>query len=401
MSIEEMKKDEILEDENFFDEECSEEEDVVEYDITTSPGDWSPANIVELIDSGIMELPLFQRNYVWDIKKASKLVESLILGLPVPELFVYMEDDSESTYKIIDGQQRILSVYFYIKGRFPKKAGSRILFREKLRECANLDELLADNNNFRDFALKLNDGTESKPSRYNGKKYTELDKDTQIKLRLRRFMRAIVVRQNKPENSSASMFEIFNRLNTGGVKLNNQEIRASLYYCDFYEMITRLNSHHKWRSLLGKPTQDLHSEDIELILRSFALLQEGENYSPKMVSFLNSFSQKSKSFSEEYIDYLEKLFLSFLDACKSLKPRAFFRYNKFSKTLFESVFIASCAECYDKRETLNASIDSESFEKLKNNAEFTSYSQNSSTSRESVIRRLQIAYSLIKLNKEN
>lgn len=61
---------------DFFEEDRElEEEDIVEYDITTSPRDLTPASIVDMIDSGIMELPLFQRNYVWDIKKASRLVE--------------------------------------------------------------------------------------------------------------------------------------------------------------------------------------------------------------------------------------------------------------------------------------------------------------------------------------
>ncbi len=87
----------------FFEDELDMgEESIVEYDITTSPRDLTPANIVDMIDSGIIEIPLFQRNYVWDIKKASKLVESLILGLPVPELFFYTEGDDNNTYKIID-----------------------------------------------------------------------------------------------------------------------------------------------------------------------------------------------------------------------------------------------------------------------------------------------------------
>ena len=80
-------------EQDFFEEEIDDigEEGIVEYDITTSPRDLTPANIVDMIDSGIIEIPLFQRNYVWDIKKASKLVESLILGLPVPELFFYTD----------------------------------------------------------------------------------------------------------------------------------------------------------------------------------------------------------------------------------------------------------------------------------------------------------------------
>ena len=65
------------------------------------------------------------------------------------------------------------------------------------------------------------------------KKFATLDRDTQIKFRLRRYLRTVVVRQNKPDDNNSSMFEIFNRLNTGGTPLNHQEIRASLYYCDF------------------------------------------------------------------------------------------------------------------------------------------------------------------------
>lgn len=99
---------------------------ITEYDITTSPRDLTPGSIVDMVDSGIINIPFFQRNYVWDIKKASKLIESLILGLPIPELFFYSEGDENTSYKIIDGQQRLLSIFFFLKGRFPKNANARI-----------------------------------------------------------------------------------------------------------------------------------------------------------------------------------------------------------------------------------------------------------------------------------
>lgn len=169
---------------DFFEEEIDEgDEAIVEYDITTSPRDLTPASIVDMIDSRIIEIPLFQRNYVWDIKKASKLVESLILGLPVPELFFYSEGDENSTYKIIDGQQRLLSIYFFVKGRFPKNTDSRLMVRKGINSGADFDSLLADNSVFRDFTLQLNDNA-NKTSRYNEKNFLMLDKDTQIKFRL-------------------------------------------------------------------------------------------------------------------------------------------------------------------------------------------------------------------------
>ena len=386
-------------DEFFEEEQDIGEEAIVEYDITTSPRDLTPANIVDMIDSGIIEIPLFQRNYVWDIKKASKLVESLILGLPVPELFFYTEGDDNNTYKIRDGQQRFLSIYFFVKGRFPKTTDSRFMIRDGINEGKELEALLPDNKVFKDFVLELSEDASS-PSRYNGKKFATLDKDTQIKFRLRRFLRTVVVRQNKPDDNSSSMFEIFNRLNTGGIPLNAQEIRASLYYCDFYKALVRLNSDEKWRALMGKPTQDLHSNDVELILRSIALLKDGDNYAPKMVNFLNSFSQKTKKFSKDETDYLENLFISFIDSCSLLGEKAFFRNSRFSKTLFESVFVAACTNAYTDKVMVCKKIDPVSFETLKNDDKFISYLLSGSSSSDNIKGRINRAKEVIKFIEE-
>ena len=260
---------------------------------------------------------------------------------------------------------------------------------------------MADNYLFQDFVLNLNEDDEKNPSRYHGKKFATLDKDTQIKFRLRRYLRTVVVRQNKPDNNSSSMFEIFNRLNTGGTPLNHQEIRASLYYCDFYEMLVQLNDEAKWRMMLGKSTQDLHCNDIELILRAIALLEDGKKYSPKMVSFLNGFSQKSKSFSKEHIEYLCNLFLSFVDSCSDLGNKAFFRNNRFSKTLFESVFVAACEKSYREKILIDKKIDRISFERLKEDGRFISYLQSGSSSTDSIRGRLGRASEVIRFVGED
>ena len=384
----------------FFEEEKDIGEDVIiEYDITSSPRDLTPANIVDMIDSGIIEIPLFQRNYVWDHKKASKLVESLLLGLPVPELFFYSDGDDDFTYKIIDGQQRFLSIYFFVKVRFPKNTDSRLMLRNDIVEGKNLKDLLSDDNIFTNFTLNLYDEAQ-KPSKYHGESFKSLDKDTRLKFRLKRFLRTVVIRQNKPDDNSSSMFEIFNRLNTGGTPLNPQEIRASLYYCKFYVTLARLNENQQWRNLLGKPTQDLRSLDMEVILRSFALLITGKDYKPKMVNFLNAFSQKSKSFDEEYINYLKELFLSFVDSCSKLEDKAFYRNNRFSKTLFESVFVAVCSEYIQEKSLINKKIDSTSFETLKCDERFISYLQSGSSSTESIKGRIKRATELITLSEE-
>lgn len=293
-----------------------------------------------------------------------------------------------------------MSIYFFVKGRFPKNNASRFMIRKGINEGAALEELLPDNKIFQDFTLKLSDDSTNQ-SRYHGEKFLTLDKDTQIKFRLRRFLRTVVVRQNKPDDNSSSMFEIFNRLNTGGTPLNAQEIRASLYYCDFYRMLVRLNNQENWRELMGKPTQDLHSNDIELILRSIALLHESETYTPKMVTFLNEFSQKTKKFDPEYIEYLENLFNSFIEACSTLGERAFFRNNRFSKTLFESVFVAACTNAFTNKILLTGKVDKTSFDELKVDETFVSYLLSGSSSSDNIKGRINRARKVVKICKES
>ena len=398
---------EYSEKDNFFEHEVDKGDDtIVEYDITTTPRDLTPASIVDMIDAGIIEIPLFQREYVWDIKKASKLVESLILGLPVPELFFYIENDDDDKYKVIDGQQRLLSIYFFVKGRFPRSSSARLILRKKLNngnlsDSSLLKSLIENEKLFRDFYLKLNDNGENNSiNQYDGKKFGTLDKTTQIKFKLRRSIRAVLVRQNKPDNDE-SMFEIFNRLNTGGIPLNPQEIRASLYYCDFYKMLIELSNNPKWKKILNNTNRDLHSKDIEIILRAFALLEDGDNYSPKMVNFLNKFSKKSKKFTTDHTNYLYELFLSFLDSCSELEKKAFFRNNRFSHTLFESVFVVVCKKAFHNNKKKKKKIDPESFENLKNDENFTSFLQNGSSSSDNIKGRIELSESKIRFLEED
>lgn len=88
------------------------------YDITSSPNDFNIKTYFDFIEAGMVIIPTFQRNYVWDIKRASKLIESLVIGLPIPQIFLFGE--GENKYLVIDGQQRLLSIYYFIKGRFPR-----------------------------------------------------------------------------------------------------------------------------------------------------------------------------------------------------------------------------------------------------------------------------------------
>ena len=106
-------------------EEPTEEDDgyqIGEYDIIASPNDFNIGTIFNFINSGVVKIPGFQRNFVWDVKRASKLIESIIIGLPIPQIFLY--EQSRNHFLVIDGQQRLMSIYYFINQRFPRRERS-------------------------------------------------------------------------------------------------------------------------------------------------------------------------------------------------------------------------------------------------------------------------------------
>lgn len=120
-----------------------------------------------------------------------------------------------------------------------------------------------------------------------------------------------------------------------------------------------------------------------------------------MVTFLNEFSQKTKNFNNEYIEYLENLFNSFISACSTLGERAFFRNNRFSKTIFESVFVAACIDAFTDKTLLADIIDKTSFERLKEDKVFISYLLSGSSSSDNIKGRIKRAKEVIRLSKES
>src|SRR3989442_4982829 len=136
--------------------EREEEEEVgfpVDYKITSTPNDFNVNTLFDLIESETVKIPGFQRNYVWDIKKASRLVESIIMGLPVPQLFFY--ERARNDFLVIDGQQRLMTIYYFIKGKFPRVEKRAELRRILDERCVVPPDLLNNNAYFLDFHLKL------------------------------------------------------------------------------------------------------------------------------------------------------------------------------------------------------------------------------------------------------
>ncbi len=269
-------KDEELE----VDEVMEEDEVSVEYDIASYPSDLTLSVLAEMWENEDIIIPEFQRNFVWNIKQSSLLIESFLLGLPVPQVFFYVDEENKNT--VIDGQQRILSVVYFFEGYFGTESihGKRQVFR-----LQGLDEV----------------------SPYAKKKFVDLDEAAQRKLK-GAVLRAINIRQLSPKGENTSMYHIFERLNTGGTPLKPQEIRNCVFRGELVRILNKLNKDKNWRMILGKQTFDKHQKDIELILRIFALSKSWQEYVKPMKEFLNKAMRSEQSGKSKRVKSFEENF---------------------------------------------------------------------------------------------
>ncbi len=384
----------MIQNNDWYDEntELNEEYSIKEYDVTASPNDFNLKTLFDFVESGALVIPGFQRNYVWDKARASKLIESILLGLPIPQIFLY--EESRNKFLVIDGQQRLMTIYYFIKQRFPRNE-KRVELRRIFGEYGKIpDEVLEDDAYFKKFNLSLSDPIPKQKNRYNGLNYSTLG-EHKLSFDMRT-VRNVIVKQNLPEEDNSSVFEIFNRLNSGGINLTPQEIRASLYHSKFYNMLFRINNDPQWRKLLDAEEADLHMRDVEILLRSFAMLIDGDQYKPSMVKFLNSFSNKNKNLEESHIEYLENLFKSFLESTQDLTKKAFFgSTGRFSTLFFEAVFAAACGNSF-KNKTINPlKFKSENIQLLFRDNEFIVASQTDTASTNNVKIRLNRAQAIL------
>jgi uncharacterized protein with ParB-like and HNH nuclease domain len=367
--------------------------DIEEYDLTSTPNDFNVFTINSFIESGAIKIPGFQRNYVWDIKRASKLIESIILGLPIPQIFLY--EEKRNNFLVIDGQQRLMTIYYFIKQRFPRKE-KRTQIRSVFQESSSIpDEILFDDDFFINFKLSLASKSETKLNPFNGLMYKTLGQyQTQFDLRP---IRNVVVKQNVPKDDNSSVFEIFNRLNSGGMNLMAQEIRSSLYHSRFYDMLYKLNLNSKWRKLLKMDHPDLHMKDIELLLRGFAFTLKGDQYKASLAKFLNTFSNEAKSYDATYLEKLNLFFEGWLSSLQQIPPDAFInkRTGRFSTFLFEGVLYAFGRKYLDKGIIPEEIINYELIQKLENDHDFQEASIRGTTNKENVEKRLLRAKSII------
>lgn len=239
----------------------------VEFDISVSPADPTLELLVNQINRDDIIIPFYQRNYVWKIEQASKLIESFLMGLPVPQIFLYVNDDDQ--LEVIDGQQRIMSVKYFMDGFF----GEEIKGRRQVFKLKGLSEV----------------------SQYNGLTFNDLSPKDQRKIR-NSTLRAIHIKQLKPSKRNDSVFHIFERLNTGGTQLKPQEIRNAVYRGPIVQALRNLAYDSNWRKILNIKTGDKHQKDIEILLRVFSLFDAWNDYEKPMLGFLNKTMREEREF---------------------------------------------------------------------------------------------------------
>lgn len=200
----------------------------------------------------------FQRGFVWTKNQMDRFVESLLLGYPVPGIFLVKQPDNK--YLVLDGQQRLVTLRHFIEGTY----------RKKVFELENVS------------------------AQFKGLSYETLSDELRRQVD-NSFIPATIV-SIESEDEVAPVYQIFERLNSGGTQLTPHEIRVALYSGPFVEFIESLNNLPSWRELYGVKNGRLR--DHELITRILALYVNAEGYSRPLKGFLNEFIDRHRNDSD-------------------------------------------------------------------------------------------------------
>lgn len=239
--------------------------------------------------------PKFQRGYVWDSKKACKLIESVVLEIPIPAIYLAQEKDGKFT--LIDGQQRLKSFFRFLNNEFKLK---------NLVVLPNLDD----------------------------KFFKDLDKDIQTKIE-DSTLRTIELRK---ETHPDVRFEIFERLNVGAVRLNDQELRNCVYRGEYNDLITDLAENNEdFKKILNAKEPQKRMQDRELVLHFLAFKNQTYlNYKPPMKRFLNDEMELNRNITSEKRIKLERIFKESVALTETVfGDKAFRRFTRGDEKAFD------------------------------------------------------------------
>ena len=245
MSEEIKELDKIIEKE-FLDAESLEETaeiDLSEINIDWKQTDYSVNDLLELVKTQDLYVPALQRNYVWKKEQREEFIESLLIGIPIPSIYLSkFEDNQAEKYNIIDGLQRITTLLKFI------------------------------NNQKYDDALSTKWKLKSKVSKWGGKTFSELDNIWKNKLKRTRISTIIINQKVNNREDAFGIFNIFARINKTGTKLSNQQIRSSLNYSENIKKLSHLaDTATKANSIKITDSNKKNANQDELVLRGINL----------------------------------------------------------------------------------------------------------------------------------
>ena len=260
------------------------------YGIMYMPADYTLGALYDMWRNGSTTIPEFQRGYVWTPRQASRLIESFAMDLPVPPVFFMMDKDQNAL--VVDGMQRLLTIFYFFGGRYGKKGW-----------CDSGKE-------FRIVGI-------SRENEIYGKTFDDLSEPIQKRLK-NQVLRTMQMRQTSPNGDATAVYHIFERLNTGGTQLSEQEIRSCVYPGKLNSLLLDVNRDRDWRKILGKPRPDPRMRDIQLALRCMALLHNGSDYRKPMGDFLSRFMNDMRIPADRFIAEEKR---RFGDVCGSIVDR--------------------------------------------------------------------------------
>lgn len=334
------------------------EEEVLDftYSITSYGADYPVDMLIKRLKNNNIRIPKFQRGFVWSEKQASRFIESLLLGLPVPGIF-FSKDTESADLLVIDGQQRLRSLQYFYEGYFNEKV----------------------------FRLK------DVQQRFEDKTYKELDEDDRIRLD-DSIIHATIVKQDEPTEDNSSIFLIFERLNTGGMLLQPQEIRSAIYPGEFAELLGRLNEDANWREIYGNLSKRM--KDQEFILRFFAFHLYSDHYEKPLKGFLNKYMSKNRHLNLHNEKFLSDLFVKTVNyICDVLGKKAFRPKRAINASVFDSIMVGVAKMLDTKRELPSRKNFLKVYYDLLENPEYISATTDATSDEPVVDKRMKLATS--------
>jgi hypothetical protein len=240
----------------------------------------SCADLVRMYDNEILDIkPDFQRDVVWRDAGQTRFVDSLIKQLPIPSMCFSLDYKSQK-WQVIDGLQRMSSIIRFLKDK-----------NWRLSYLTDIDPKIS------------------------GRKVSEFhDPKSELNILLRRVenmtLPITVIRCDYSKKSHSDyMFTIFHRLNTGAIKLNNQEIRNCIFNGTFNTLIKDLNDNENWQRIIkSKDSEKKRFTFVELILRFYAFIDFRTNYKGRLAKFLNDYMAKKRNITQEELEQKRLLF---------------------------------------------------------------------------------------------